>query len=111
MVWLSLQDTHKVKRAMKNKTRCLLKFIAFFTGFHVIYFFLIWKFPLLKLSEAQAYKFNEFLVSLGNANNIEAYYDVFDIVFILTHAVISLLILVIFYFIIKMFFYRYQHKE
>ena len=91
---------------MKNKTRYLLKFISFFIGFHIIYFFLIWSFPLLKLSEGQAYKLNEILVSLGNSDNIEAYYDVFDIVFILIHALVSLVILVIFYFFVNMFFYK-----
>lgn len=96
------------ENVMKSKTNTyLLKFASFFVGFHAIYFVLIWHFPLLGLSSEQAYKLNEFLVALGNADNIEAYYDAYDLIFIFVHVIAALLILTVLYFSLRWVFRRY----
>lgn len=83
---------------MKSK---LLKFLIFFIAFHLIYIPLVRYYPLISLNNEQGSKLNDFLVSLGNPNTEEAYYLVFNSVFIAVHAIVSLIILGVFYYIIK----------
>ncbi|ETD68338.1 hypothetical protein V757_10250 [Pelistega indica] len=87
---------------MKKVTRYLLKFLIFFVGFHIIYFSIVYNCPLIYLTNEQGAELNEFLVSMGNPDTAEAYYFVFNTIFISVHAIVSLIILFALYYLFKL---------
>lgn len=100
--------THLRRNAMQKITKRLVNILVFFIGFHAIYFFIVWNYPLINLTNEQGSKLNSFLVSLGNPNTEEAYYFIFNSIFILAHAIVSLIILFSLYYLFKFISYLFR---